>query len=163
MSVFKEKIKIIWNVIKAKQYFFASLPFSDIDENVASSKICGIVSDNCMPIFINTVSKMANKIHNDVENKYSMEGSIIKTRDEAVQLLKDGVQIFVSLSSNLKDGFCNVDHGLEYSYKYRKGILYEVNNKNKEKEISWSYFSSAWHDFVENKKYIFYKKFYVKK
>jgi len=163
MSVFKEKIKIIWNVIKAKQYFFAALPFSDIDKNIASPKFCCIVSDDSMPIFINTVYKMANKIHNDVENKYSMEGSIIKTRDEAVQLLNDGVQIFVSLSSNLKDGFYNIDHDLEYSYKYRKGILYEVDNKNKEKEISWSYFSSAWHDFVENKKYIFYKKFYVKK
>ena len=52
MSVFKEKIKIIWNVIKAKQYFFASLPFSDIDENVSTSKICCIVSDNTLLNFV---------------------------------------------------------------------------------------------------------------
>ncbi len=163
MSVFKEKIKIIWNVIKAKQYFFVSLPFNDMDENVASTKICGIVSDNCMPIFINTVYKMANKIHNDIKDKYSLEGSIIRTKKEAVKLLNEGVQIFVSSTSNIKDGYCDVDHNEEYSYLYRKGILYETDNKHKTKEISWSYFSSAWHNYAENKKYVFYKKFYVKK
>lgn len=163
MGVFKEKIKIIWNVIKAKQYFFASLPFKDNEEDVSLSNICCIVSDDSMPIFMSTISKFTNKIQKDIEDKYSLEGSIIKTRDEAIQLLKDGVQIFVSLSSNSEDGYCNVDHDKEYSYKYRKGILYETDNMNKEKEISWSYFGSAWHDFVENKKYVFYKKYYVKK
>lgn len=164
MSIFKEKIKIIYNVIRAKQYFFASVPFKGTDADWSMNNICCISADECTPIFLNCVAKMSNSINEKIKNQYELTGTIVTSRDKAVNLLKDGVQIFINESSpSLDEGYVNINHDTEYSYKYRKGILYEVNNENRSKEISWSYFGSVWHDTIENKKYVCYCKHYIKK
>lgn len=165
MGVFKEKLKIIYNVITAKQYFFASVPFKGTDTDWEMNKVCCISADESTPIFLDCVSTMSSKLMDIVADNYELDGTIITEKDKAVNLLMKGVQIFISESTPIANdkSYVNVSHDLEYSYKYRHGTLYETNNENKTKEISWTYFGSVWHDTIENKKYVCYCKHYVKK
>lgn len=151
----KRKLKIIWNLLFAKQYFYASSE-NDVNSKEITSEKSVMYTSECIPPFFSTVKEMATKLYKQSRKDFEVKGSIIPSYSEAYRLLSKGVILYLTIL----DGHGNPTTVV--SYKFRSGLLIETNDKGQMTHITFDKFRKIWEESVSNNM-TFFKKYWKHK
>ena len=151
----KRKLKIIWNLLFAKQYFYASSE-DDVNSKEITSERSVMYTSECIPPFFNTVKEIAAKLYKQSRKDFEVKGSIVPSYQEAYRLLAKGVILYLTIL----DG--NGNPTTVVSYKFREGLLIETNSKGQMTHITFDKFKRIWDESVSNNM-TFFKKYWKHK